>query len=432
MNIPLHLKFTLISILILIKYINGQKLDEFTIGTWYDPRLTFKNDKADSLTLDSVKQAGFNMLSGYNLTNENRISEVTYVADLLNKIGGIRLLAMDNRIDFRKFNEDSCKSILWDYSKISDQLKVNIAGFHLGDEPNIEQIGEVNEWINCLHKNSYNYISFTSLLPTYVGYDTATYRRYISEFCTNDGDIISFNHYPFLNFGMRPDYYWNLYVLADEVLKSIKPKIIWTIIYATEHYFLDKNKVKKPHYYLPISSSTLRYTVFAPLLFNAKGIYYFTYETPGKDDWDAEFEAAARENPIIYNYIKEINRELSSIGSILVPLQWECVIRGGIKHPYSKEDFRNISVSKYGGVSIENPYAMAAAYTDGKKQKYFLVMNMDTANLNNVIVNSDRPINFEIYDIELKQWIAPNRSWKRKIAIGIPPASIKLLRIRKN
>src|SRR3989339_118318 len=40
---------------------------EFMIGTWGDPPLTMTDPIADSLTLDSVRQAGFNFFSGAGL-----------------------------------------------------------------------------------------------------------------------------------------------------------------------------------------------------------------------------------------------------------------------------------------------------------------------------------------------------------------------------
>ncbi len=422
-----------ISLFLLNGILSAQTDNKFVIGSWFDPRLTFTNQSKDLATLDSMAKAHFNLLSGYNLTHKKSFNEFSYVLGLLEQLQSMKLLAMGEKVDYKKYDKGVHGQFQGNFRRLSASKSKYLSGYHLGDEPSIDALGEVNRWVNELKKTEPDKLTYIGLFPIYVGYDTAKYRKYIDDFCRNKSEVVGIDLYPFINGMMRGDYFWNLWVLAD-VLKKYPEKRIWNTVYAVEHYFYPGPNEPITMRYSPVTLALLRFVVHAPLLYGTKGILYFTYESPGKDNWDAEFEPAARENPIIYNFIKSINDKLRFIGNELMPLTWVETVHGATKNNYSTEMLpvvgeRTPFISALGGNE-----AAAAIYTDKNKIPYVLLMNKDTLDSKFIRVDFKIPSEVEIFNDVSAKWepAKPDQYNKllQRLTLAIDPAEVKLVRIK--
>src|SRR5690606_30992360 len=98
-------------------------------------------------------------------------------------------------------------------------------------------------------------------------------------------------------------WYKNLETIKDESTKSNIP--FWAFAMATAHGSYPITDINQ-----------LRLQVFSNLAYGAKGIQYFTYQTPSKNDYHmGPIERDGRKT-VVYDYVKEINEEVQSLSSI--------------------------------------------------------------------------------------------------------------------
>jgi len=354
-------------------------LDTFWIGTWYDARLT-KINRQDSIILDSIKKANFNFVSGQNLTPNINTTDFTYALGRAAAVKGLKVLVMDSRFNYTSYNDADCKSIVNYYKSLSTNIRNAMLGYHIGDEPADNFIISANRWVDTLKKYDAQKIPYIGLLPVYVGYDTTRYKNYINNFIANSSQIIGYDHYPFFvgGKGMREDYFWNLRVVAD-ALKSNPTKNFWATVQAVE-----ATHIETGFHYAPITQNLLRFVAYAPILYGAKGIMYFTYESPGLNGgW--VYEKAARENPNIYNWLKSQNLYLKNMGPTLMKLKWLATVHGWYQTNYSLETVPTIISGVTPYIKTISDYQTGVGIFDSSTSVHFLAaLNKDTLNTKNV------------------------------------------------
>jgi hypothetical protein len=143
-----------------------------------------------------------------------------------------------------------------------------IYGHSIFDEPALSRANDVKSWIAYAKKTTPNKLAYVNLLPCYVFKTRAEYETYLDTFLSSNGpdkfDVVSYDFYPFIQGGIKPDFFYNLYILD----KKARGRPIWYFVLTTKH-----------REYVEIDDYKLNFMVFAPLIYGAKGTMYFTYET---------------------------------------------------------------------------------------------------------------------------------------------------------
>lgn len=339
------------------------------IGAFWDPvfGLTPSAEASDLSKLKILKNAGFNLLTGANESPlhwpENRQK-----LELVAKIPGLQMLNCDWRwwdAKIRPYDSVLVGKILNQYGKTGDssltELQRNVfLGYFLSDEPlqleftpgtNEPQVENVLKWRDALMRGDSSRLTLVNLNP-YVKQqnyfrDTNEYKIYLDNFLRDSKvKVISYDYYAFMINGSwnkyyaEETYYWrNLGWLARRVKQTGHGQSFWAFVMSSEH-----------NYYEAATSVNLRLTAYAPLLYGARGLLYFTYGPPRVDGvLDKNYRSSIVDSVGLpfepnYSYVKAINRKVSAMGPYLMSLDWMATIHGGkpskkagIKDPESGE-----------------------------------------------------------------------------------------------
>lgn len=192
-----------------------------------------------------------------------------------------------------------------------------LAGYFLRDEPTRNDFQALAEWVKKIQAVDNKHFCYINLLPNYATPEqlgTKTYREYVNTFIKEiPVQILTFDHYPVTGDAqtrvLRPIWYENLEIVADEAQKAGKP--FWAFALATSH---------KPY---PIPTiADLRLQVYSNLVYGAQAIQYFTYWTPAAGTWDFH------DGPIYngkktetYSKVKQVNEEFKGLFGSFSPCQ---------------------------------------------------------------------------------------------------------------
>lgn len=185
------------------------------------------------------------------------------------------------------------------------------AGYFLRDEPVCTSFPELRAFADRLRAADNHRILYLNLLPTYVDWNilgSTDYADYVRRFIHEVGiGLVSFDHYPVVEEGLRDDYYSNLEYISAESQRADQP--FWAFALSTAH---------DPY---PIATrASLRLQVFSNLAYGAQGIQYFTYATPGTEIWnfhnapiDEQYQRTE-----VYDLLAEINHEIQALRKVFL------------------------------------------------------------------------------------------------------------------
>ncbi len=184
-----------------------------------------------------------------------------------------------------------------------------LAGYHLRDEPNAKDFPELAAWVKRIRAVDDEHFCYINLFPNYATAEqlgNPSYREHVDEFVrTVPVQVLSFDHYPITENGLRPEWYENLEIISAAARKAGKP--FWAFALAVAH---------KPY---PIPSIThLKLQVYSNLAYGAQGIQYFTYWTPKSTTWDfhdGPIDANGRRT-VVYSRVKAVNEEIQKLAWI--------------------------------------------------------------------------------------------------------------------
>nr|WP_286672464.1 discoidin domain-containing protein [Cohnella hashimotonis] len=147
-----------------------------------------------------------------------------------------------------------------------------------------------------------------------------SYEDYVYRWASKNPDFLMYDHYPFsASGGIGADYYSNMEIIRRQSLAASID--FWTYIQAVGV----TGMLRAP------SEAEMRYQVYTSLAYGAKGINYFTYETPsgqGEPFHDGILLPDGTKNAS-YTYAQNINAEVLKLGPKLLSLTSRAVYHTG-------------------------------------------------------------------------------------------------------
>ena len=184
-------------------------------------------------------------------------------------------------------------------------------GYFMRDEPLPPAFPELADWAQRIKDADTTHAIYLNLFPSYV--DSAalgcTYREYVRRFIDEVKlPMVSFDNYPVTYDGVRQMWYENLQIIAEESEKSGLP--FWAF------------SLSVPHWCYPVPTmASMRMQMYTNLAYGASGLQYFTYWTPGPDDFfhyhdgPITYEGARTER---YYKVQALNKELQARAGVFV------------------------------------------------------------------------------------------------------------------
>ena len=211
-----------------------------------------------------------------------------------------------------------CPELEKEPEKIVNRFKDHpaLAGYYLCDEPGRSSFPRLGQWAGRIQALDNQHFCYVNLFPNYAPTEalgTETYREYVQQFIKEvPVQLLSFDYYPIVNEtgerALRTGWYENLEIFSDEARKAGKP--FWAFALTVAH----------GPYPVP-TPAEIRLQVYSNLAYGAQGIQYFTYWSPGKADHNfyyAPINHDTKKRTEIYDYIKEINREIKNLSGVFL------------------------------------------------------------------------------------------------------------------
>lgn len=271
-----------------MKYSNpaGKDMPVMAWFTLYGPHL-------DASHFKDLSDAGFNLAFSF-------ISDIEELDRVLDgaKGSGVKVIA-------------SCDEMKSDPQGTVRHLKKNrsVAAYFIKDEPFAKDLDTLANWFNQILETDDSRLLYCNLNPTYcpgelLGFDT--YEDYVSAYCEKiDPLFLSFDHYPVLNTGLRPDFWYNLEVISSEARKRNIP--FWGFALSTAHAIY------------PIATyESMGLQIWSNLAYGAQGIEYFTFLSSLDDKFhDGPIDSKGERTPV-YQAVSRLNSEVQSLKDVFL------------------------------------------------------------------------------------------------------------------
>lgn len=270
------------------------------------------------------------------------------------------------------------------------------------------------------------------------------YKEYVhSYFYNSSANVISFDMYPltassYLRWKGRY-HYFEILDLFGKAAKETE-KEFWIINNA-----FNRLKKGKP------TLNRMRYETNTALLYGIKGLVWFSYEM-GKDTSNQyiapqEYKSWADNDPEIYNALRQVNNEASTIGNLRLKLKWDKVIHGSTIDPLSNipdsaiphletqflENGKTVSLQ-----GSDADFFALGRYTDHNNIPYYYVMNKHHD------ANKSYSVTIPVYEKDVFYYDMSTKTFKplsdhsnyyhngNSVTITVPPAEIVVLKIGKS
>lgn len=286
---------------------SAKATEEFFINHWCGPT-ELKNE-----SFAEVAEANFTVsMIGLGSAEKNLKALDLCAAN------GIKALICDPRTGpgpTRDTPTESLDAAIKDYAK-----HPALWGYHTLDEPHsrmFPRLGGVNQYL--LEKDP-AHTPLGNLFPCYANKHTLgnwTYEQHVDEYCrVVKPRMLSYDHYALMADGsVRPDYFTNLDIIRRQAIKHKIP-FVFTLL-------------SVPHGpYKDINEADLRWQVFTALAYGARGLTYFTYNTPTAEYGDAILGADGKRTAK-YDLAKKVNGEIRKLGPTLLKLNSVAVYHTG-------------------------------------------------------------------------------------------------------
>jgi hypothetical protein len=285
---------------------------KFVIATWFDPPIqALPNSHGQDLeSFQLASEAHFNLLTatqGFRIwTQDENDYRLTLAAD-----SGLMSLVADERNNWEQvpniaFNLNSAVQITNHYTCLDQVPRDAMYGYFVLHEPcraefdmdclirdasgaviadNETDVNAYRSWLQHFKTNDPEKLAFVILrsYASYAGQDRTLYEDYLNTFLKGPSenttpDVVAFDLYPFGTLyapsGFDPDYYYTIKVIRDKA--GTRP--FWQWVLAT-----NQNSSTDAQYLDDPDENQLRFQVFNPIAYGAKGIGYYTY-APGPDN----------------------------------------------------------------------------------------------------------------------------------------------------
>ncbi len=248
-----------------------------------------------------MKDAGIN----YSLSFYANAEELQKALDAASKVG-VKIIA-------------SCPELKSDPGKTVLRFMNHpaLAGYHLGDEPNIRKIPELGAWGREIQKIDNRHFCYANLFPNFADSNqlgTKSYEKYVDTYVKElPLRFLSFDYYPVFKDHIAPSWYQNLEQVSMAAAKAGLP--FWAFALTTNY---DEDHVT------PQTLAAMRLQVFSDLAYGAQGIQYFTYWSatsvdtpPGEDQRGAPISVTGKRS-VVYDRVKLMSKEIQNLSGVFL------------------------------------------------------------------------------------------------------------------
>lgn len=446
------------------------KQQKFVIGSYYDPRMS-GNIEDDNSRLKIFTEANFNLLSGindeynsysfnhngipphpYRLANPDGVSN-TYLLKRVAEINKehkktiLRTLIRDSEFYWYPvnnngdYNPDKLHMVtLEKYTNLPKHLRNAIYGYFLKDEPpdNRNQLNKIFiPLITRARSIDPEKLAFVNCHP-YGKKRPSNYKNHIDYYSkiAKNSQVLSSDMYNWSSYDGKKESrqlfrdLFDGYKFLSETANRYKIPL-WIFVASVECYKTDKAGKFFKNHRMALGNAELRFNAFAPIVYGAKGIIWFTYDSPCNPFSDrsngglcpgvshtnayhgAILSSKTGEPTEKYNLIKQINNEIINMGSILMKLEWITTIHGDKKNnipcqnnlPTITENTPAIAINGiYSGVH-RNSVAVGIFKGQAPYKWYIMVLNKDIENKkNNIRLTYKKPYATHTFDKIVNKW----------------------------
>ena len=278
---------------------------------------------------------------------------------------GVKLLISDSRISVSKILQDSTALAALDSVVIDYIAHPALFGYYIVDEPNAKDFAALAKIVEHLREKDPIHIPYINLFPNYatpVQLGVQTYSEYVEKFMeTVHPPILSFDHYPITDEGLREYYFENLKIIRAAALKYKVP--FWGFALSVAH-----GPYPKPH------QGHIRFQLYCNLAYGAKGLQYFTYATPRSSRWDfheAILDTSGNKTTI-YRDAQFINNEIHKLAPVLNNLR-----SIGVYHTTPLPPGCDVLPPGLAVEFVEEGEVVIGLFRDSKEHTYVMVVNRD-------------------------------------------------------
>jgi hypothetical protein len=184
-----------------------------------------------------------------------------------------------------------------------------LGGYFVTDEPVAKDFAAVAAVVGALRAADPERLAYVNLLPDYIppsGLGTPTYPDYVEQFITTvHPQLLSYDYYPFGTEKDRSTFFANLATMRAAALAHDLPFML--IVLAMPH-----GPYRDP------TEAELAWQTHHALAYGARGISYYTYWTPPKDQWKSQYGLIEEGRPTLHYFqVARLNRELSALAGAL-------------------------------------------------------------------------------------------------------------------
>lgn len=302
--------------------------------------------------------------------------------------------------------------------------------YYVRDEPCATDFAALARTVAYLRQRDPAHLAYINLFPVYAsneqlgtkGDAVVAYREHLRQYIdVVKPSLLSYDNYPFMDEGVRPDYFLNLALIRQASLDARLPFL--NIVQAGSW----EAGVRIP------TGNEMRYLVYTTLAYGAQGISYFVYCHPDIKGGIAQPDGTPTP---IYEVLKSANREFAAIAAEVRPLVSLGVYHAGMTPPgaqplaadapfrfdpaVAQQRFENGKPVK--GMLL-GLFGRVANGTTPASPTLALAVNLDcTAD---AAVNVVGPRDLEVFDATTGKWSAVGRN---RTELHLPPGGGKLLR----
>jgi hypothetical protein len=230
----------------------------------------------------------------------------------LARAADLRLMVQDDRVS--KLVEDASLPLDTLACVVADyKSHPAFYGYFITDEPNAARFGRLGAIVARLRELDPAHPAYINLFPTYANEQqlgTPTYEEHVGRFLeTVRPPFLSFDHYPVMTSGLRPDYYRNLEIVRR--MAAERGLDLWAFTLVTPHAV-----------YPPPTLGHIRLQLWSDIAYGAKGLQYFTFATPGGTDYNwgtGLIDKNGRAGPA-FPLAQQVNAEIRRIEGLI--LKW--------------------------------------------------------------------------------------------------------------
>jgi len=323
------------------------------IMTWPGPDASLLNAEVFRL----IAEAGFSVNASFLGSREANLKALD-----LARAAGLRLMIQDDRVS-QLVDSTLPLHVL---TRVVADYRSHPAfyGYFITDEPNASKFERLGLIVRRLKELDPAHPAYINLFPTYANEQqlgTPTYEEHVARYlATVRPPFLSFDHYPVMRSGLRPDYYRNLEIVRRMAME--RGLDLWAFTLVTPHAV-----------YPPPAIGHIRLQLWSDIAYGAKALQYFTFATPGGTDFDwgsGLVDKQGRPGPA-YPLARQANAEVRRVEGLI--LRWKSA---GVFHSEPVPEGARQLPGDGPVVSASGAPLVVGIFSDGPA-RYVLFVNRD-------------------------------------------------------